>query len=119
MKELLPVLKALGDENRLRIFLMLKERPLCVCEIDEVLDIALSTLSQHLKTMKSAGIITDRKEGRWVFYSLNAERDLVKTVMDFLDREIGIDERVLRDRKRISELSREICCSTARRDKGR
>jgi len=110
MKELLTILKLLGDESRLRIFLMLKERPLCVCEIDKVLDIALSTLSQHLKMMKSAGIITDRKEGRWVFYSVNRASDLATRVMDFIDRELGTHRQVIRDRKRTSDLSREICC---------
>jgi ArsR family transcriptional regulator len=119
MKDLLAVVKALSDENRMRIFCMLKERPLCVCEIYEVLDIALSTLSQHLKLMKSAGIIEDKKDGRWVIYSLNSENGLVTRVMDFLDRELGTDERVLRDRNRVSGLSREICCTVLQKGKKR
>ena len=111
MKNLTAVLKTLSDENRLRIFLMLKGRPLCVCEIYEILDIALSTLSQHLRLMKTAGMVSDRKDGRWVIYSLNIESGMVKRVIDFLDREIGEDEIVLQDRRRVAEISREICCT--------
>ena len=66
MVDILHIFKALGDENRLRILLMLRQRPLCVCEIHEVLDIALSTLSAHLKHMKNTGLIEDEKDGRWV-----------------------------------------------------
>lgn len=54
----------------LRILLMLKTRPLCVCEMDEVLNIVLSTISLHLKLMKSIGLLEDEKEGRWVVYKL-------------------------------------------------
>lgn len=121
MKNLTAVLKTLSDENRLRIFLMLRGRPLCVCEIYEILDIALSTLSQHLRLMKMAGMVSDRKDGRWVIYSLNIESGMVKRVLDFLDHEIGEDETVLQDRRRVAEISREICCMALhhRQDKSR
>ncbi|MCD8491058.1 MAG: ArsR family transcriptional regulator [Geovibrio sp.] len=49
MRSEIEVFKALEDENRVRIAMMLRERPMCVCEIDSVLDIALSTVSSHLK----------------------------------------------------------------------
>ncbi|MBN2325082.1 MAG: winged helix-turn-helix transcriptional regulator [Spirochaetes bacterium] len=119
MKDFLSAVKALSDENRMRIFCMLKQRPLCVCEIYAVLDIALSTLSQHLKLMKSAGLIDDEKDGRWVIYSLNRKNGLVTRMMDFLDRELGADERILRDRKKVSGLSRDICCSALQKGKKR
>ena len=109
MKAIENLFKILGDENRLRILLMLNVRPLCVCEINEVLDIALSTISQHLKLMKSSGYITDHKEGRWVIYSLNSENDLVKRVMGFLEKELIDDERFVRDRSKIASITREVC----------
>ena len=55
MKDMINIFKVLSDENRTRIILMLKTRPLCVCEIYEVLNIALSTISAHLKLIKNAG----------------------------------------------------------------
>ena len=71
MNAFLNIFKALSDENRFRILLMLKQRPLCVCEMHEVLHIALSTISAHLKLMKNTGLIKDEKDGRWVIYRLS------------------------------------------------
>jgi ArsR family transcriptional regulator len=102
-------LKILGDENRLRILLMLNIRPLCVCEINEVLEIALSTISQHLKLMKSSGCIKDHKEGRWVIYSLDSNNNFVKKMVRFLEKELTGDERFERDRNTIASITREIC----------
>lgn len=73
MKNAVKILKALSDQNRLRILMMLDLRTLCVCEITELLKLAPSTVSKHLSIMKEAGIILDEKNGKWVYYSLNPE----------------------------------------------
>src|SRR5206468_11855044 len=62
---------ALSDETRLEIVRLLSHGERCVCELQQVLDAAQSRLSFHLKTLKDAGIVTDRREGRWVYYALN------------------------------------------------
>ncbi len=64
---------ALSDETRLRIVGMLADGEHCVCDLTDALDAAQSRLSFHLKTLKTAGVVRDRKEGRWVYYSLNPE----------------------------------------------
>jgi ArsR family transcriptional regulator len=64
---------ALADETRLRILTCLTEGEQCVCDLTERLDTAQSRLSFHLKTLKDAGLLLDRREGRWVYYSLNEE----------------------------------------------
>lgn len=64
---------ALSDETRLEIVRLLSHGERCVCELQRVLDAAQSRLSFHLKTLKDAGVVTDRREGRWVYYSLNPE----------------------------------------------
>lgn len=64
---------ALSDETRLEIVRMLSHRERCVCELQSVLGAAQSRLSFHLKTLKDAGIVSDRREGRWVYYALNGE----------------------------------------------
>lgn len=64
---------ALSDETRLEIIQMLSNGERCVCELTDALDAAQSRLSFHLKTLKEAEIVTDRREGRWVYYSLNRE----------------------------------------------
>ena len=108
--EYINIFKALGDENRLRILLMLKQRPLCVCEIHEVLNIALSTLSAHLKLMKNAGLITDKKDGRWVVYSLS-ENPSVGELLDTLEKQLLFDSTIENDRAVVSRLTREICAA--------
>jgi len=62
---------ALSDETRLGIVRRLRAGERCVCDLTDLLDCAQSRLSFHLKVLKDSGIITDRKEGRWVHYSLN------------------------------------------------
>src|ERR687894_1827042 len=62
--------RALSDENRLRIVEMLTAGERCVCELTAALDLGQSLLSHHLKTLKEAGLVTDRREGRWVYYTL-------------------------------------------------
>jgi ArsR family transcriptional regulator len=61
---------ALSDEIRLEVIDLLRDGERCVCELTDALDIAQPRLSWHLKTLKDAGILTDRKEGRWVYYAL-------------------------------------------------
>ncbi|MGQ0713648.1 MAG: ArsR/SmtB family transcription factor [Gemmatimonadaceae bacterium] len=61
---------ALSDEIRLEVIDLLRDGERCVCELTAELDIAQPRLSWHLKTLKDAGILTDRKEGRWVYYAL-------------------------------------------------
>ena len=64
---------ALADETRLQIVDRLRDGEQCVCDLTDLLDSAQSRLSFHLKSLKDAGLIRDRKEGRWVYYSLNPE----------------------------------------------
>jgi len=69
----LPLFRALGDETRLRLIERLREGEQCVCDLTDELGASQSRLSFHLKALKDAGIVTDRKEGRWVYYALNLE----------------------------------------------
>lgn len=62
---------ALSDPTRIEIMQILRRGEHCVCELTEHLDCAQSRLSFHLKTLKGAGLVSDRKDGRWVYYQLN------------------------------------------------
>jgi ArsR family transcriptional regulator len=73
-KELLQVARqfhALADETRLRIIECLQNGERCVCELTEELRTGQSRLSFHLKTLKDAGLLIDRREGRWIYYALD------------------------------------------------
>ena len=63
--------RALGHPARVRVLAMLRLGELCVCQITEVLELAQSTVSSHLRELRRAGLITERKEGRWVFFSIS------------------------------------------------
>ena len=65
--------RALADDNRLKIVDLLRSGERCVCELTGALDLGQSLLSFHLKTLKDAGLVVDRREGRWAYYSLNPE----------------------------------------------
>lgn len=62
---------ALSDETRLEIVELLRKGERCVCELTDTLDAAQSRLSFHLRVLKDAGIVRDRKDGRWVYYELD------------------------------------------------
>ncbi len=64
---------ALSDETRLQIIELLSKGERCVCELTDSLDAAQSRLSFHLRVLRDAGIVRDRKEGRWVHYELNRD----------------------------------------------
>jgi ArsR family transcriptional regulator len=64
---------ALSDETRLSVVRLLSGGERCVCDLQEALGAAQSRLSFHLKVLKEAGLVTDRREGRWSYYSLSPE----------------------------------------------
>lgn len=70
LSRLTQVHKALGHPARLRILAMLRGGELCVCQLTAVLGMAPSTVSAHLADLRLAGLVVERKEGRWVHYRL-------------------------------------------------
>jgi ArsR family transcriptional regulator len=64
---------ALSDQTRLSILQRLRFGERCVCDLTDALEAAQSRLSFHLKVLKDAGLVTDRREGRWMYYTLNAD----------------------------------------------
>src|SRR2546426_12020045 len=64
---------ALGDETRLQIIDRLSEGEQCVCDLTDMLETARSRLSFHLKTLKDAGLLRDRRQGRWIYYALDPD----------------------------------------------
>lgn len=98
MENKVDVFKALGDANRVRILCMLNSRDLCVCEINSVLNVSMSTISSHLKILRNAGLVTSRKDGRWIFYSLKLSdemtAELIKNAVKYVSEEHQIEEDV-------------------------
>lgn len=79
-------LKAMADKNRLTLLSCMKNGEVCVCDFMEVLGISQPAVSQQLKKLKDAGIITERKEGTWKYYRLAEDLpNVVKVVIDAIE----------------------------------
>ena len=101
MEELLRVFKALSDETRLRIIKLLEQGELCVCDITAALDMVQPKVSFHLSSLKEAGLIKDRKQGKWIHYSLN-DNDLFRRMLLLSACERMQDSALSGDRKRLN-----------------
>jgi len=110
MEKIIQKFKAMGDENRFRILMLLLQKPLCVCELLEVLEIKGGTLSAHLKILKHADLISQKKEGRWIIYSIASEN----TKKFLNDLEIKNKEMIKQDKLKIEKINREICSTRKR-----
>ena len=112
MRELLRILKALSDTQRIRIVKMLEIRPLCVCEITDVLGLAQSTVSKHLTILRDVDLLLDEKDGKWVNYSLNlnARDRRVAKLLELVNEWLPDDETLRRDAAKVRKVSREVLC---------
>ncbi len=84
MKELMQVTKAISDENRVRLLIILKDGEVCACNLNKILGLAASTVSKHLSILKNAGLIDSRKEGRWIHYKLHETNTVAQSVLSWL-----------------------------------
>ncbi|HTZ18754.1 MAG TPA: metalloregulator ArsR/SmtB family transcription factor [Dissulfurispiraceae bacterium] len=100
MQEILKIFKALSDETRLRILKLLEHGELCVCDIFSALDMVQPKVSFHLSVLKDAGLITDRKEGRWVHYRLD-DTDILRRFMLLTVTEKVSEDDIRDDRVRL------------------
>jgi len=69
----LQLLQAIAEPTRFNILRRLHKGERCVCELTDALDAAQSRLSFHLKVLKDARLVTDRREGRWMYYTINPD----------------------------------------------
>jgi len=107
------IFKALSDKNRLRILKMLQKKPICVCEITEVLQLATSTVSQHLSLLSETGLIIGEKDGKWINYRLNLRPDdnSIISALLYVQMILENDETVKKDTELILNVDRnKICC---------
>jgi len=78
------LLKALANETRLKMLRLLSVREMCVCELTVALDLTQPTASHHLNILRNVGLVKDRKDGKWVFYSV-ARPELAESLFHFLE----------------------------------
>jgi ArsR family transcriptional regulator len=102
MQDLLKTFKALSEETRLRILKLLERGELCVCDIVAALEMIQPKVSFHLGVLKEAGLIRDRKQGRWIHYRIDDSemfnRFLLLSVLERItENTVAQDEKRLND----------------------
>ncbi len=105
--------KALSDINRLRILKMLQTKPLCVCEITDVLGLAASTVSKHLSILRETGFILEEKDGKWVNYLINPRPPdtRISSILSTLDFWISDEKIIIADKIKVQKVDRVLLCS--------
>ncbi len=99
------ILKSISDKNRLRIFsALLFHDELCACQITEFLKVAGATASRHLSLMVSAGVLKNRKQGRWIYFRLNKEDDSMKQLSIWVRQNLGGSSQVKKDLNALKEI---------------
>ncbi len=96
----------LADATRLRALLLIRaEGEVCVCELTHALEESQPKISRHLALMRDAGLVTPRREGKWMHYSL--ARNLPRwaaCVIEETGAQLSGDQRFSRDRKRLESM---------------
>ena len=112
MKDKTKLFKALSDPNRLRVLKMLQAKPMCVCEITHVLDLATSTVSKHLRILRDAGFIIERKDGKWINFLINPRPDdpRISSFLSMLDFWIDNEAAIAKDKEKMKTANREKLC---------
>ena len=106
MKEFSNITRALADENRLRMLMALRDGELCVCQITELMALAVSTVSKHLSILYQAGLVNARKDGRWMYYSLpgNGTPKAAREAVAWVRRSLEGNERIAEDEKQLKKV---------------
>jgi len=87
---LIDILKALADETRLRILSQIIKNEMCVCEIEDCLELTQSNASRHLTVLKKAGVLQSYKNAQWTYYKISEEfTNENKELYDYLIRKVS------------------------------
>lgn len=108
MREFMNVTKALSDESRIRLLFALRGGELCACQLVEFLDLAGSTVSKHLSILYQAGLVSMRKDGRWIYYSLpdSPTDPVIRGALKWVFEAAGPQPRIADDGRRLKRILR-------------
>lgn len=106
------IFKALSEESRLRILSMLFQMELCVCDIEDVLQLTQSNVSRHLTILRNAGIIKSYKNAQWIYYSINDEFKMDnEELYRYLELRINKLSTYKQDLERLSKCKEKDLCN--------
>lgn len=96
MEAIIKMFKALSDETRLRIYLLLLQGELCVCELVNILNMEQSRISHGVRILREAGLVINRREGKWIIYAANPETENNRMIQS-LKNELKLSEQDLKN----------------------
>lgn len=105
---MIEILKALADENRLRLFNLLALDEFCVCEIEVFLNMSQSNVSRHLSKLKSSGIIMSKKEAQWVHYRVSSQfREKYPGLVSDILKSLALKPIIQEDKERVDQYKKQ------------
>ena len=119
VEEFVSTAKALSDPNRVSALMALRLGELCVCQIMELLNLAGSTVSKHMSILKNAGLVTSRKEGRWVYYSISEQKsEFINDILEITTNSLQNCDQIARETERLKEIKQQSLESLCRSQRG-
>jgi len=113
VKSLIPFFRALADETRLRIVMLLLHGELCVCDLMAILDAPQSKLSRHLAYLKHSGIVSGRREGVWMHYSLKTPwNEFYQDQIDLFKKKFSALSRFKEDKRKMLKFKAKGVCGS-------
>jgi ArsR family transcriptional regulator, arsenate/arsenite/antimonite-responsive transcriptional repressor len=108
MRELTKTLKVLSDESRLRVLNLIQERECCVCEVMQVMNISQSKASRICSALYDIGLLKQRRDGRWTYYSLadNASKEYVTDIVSGIKKCLAENPDAAKDIERLKNSQR-------------
>jgi ArsR family transcriptional regulator, arsenate/arsenite/antimonite-responsive transcriptional repressor len=108
MRQFMEIARALGDESRVRLLMALAPGEACVQDLVELLGLAPSTVSKHLSQLRQAGLVEQRKQGRWIYYRRAGDSaPAVRNTYSYLQHCIGLRPEVKADAAKLSSILKE------------
>jgi DNA-binding transcriptional ArsR family regulator len=122
LDEFIAITKALSDPHRVRALFALRYGELCVCQIIELLELAPSTVSKHMSILKQAGLVSNRKEERWMYYRL-PEKDtisaMIQNVIEWVFGALERDTAINDDHRALEKITRQDLSSLCKVQRSR
>jgi len=106
MRQFMDIARALGDESRVRLLMALSGGEVCVQHLVELLGLAPSTVSKHLSLLRQAGLVEQRKQGRWIYYRRadDSAPAAVRNTYSYLQHCIGLRPEVKQDAAKLGKI---------------
>ncbi len=106
-------MKALSDPNRVRVIKILGHKQLCVCELRDLIGLAQSTVSKHMKVLEEADLVDYHKEGSWIIYRLSQgeESNYARVMLENLKGWLTDDPQLQEMTTRLPQIDRERSCA--------